>query len=71
MVWIVRADRHWYRFEDLASAERHYDYIFNNRNDKYKIVEKLYLAEYCDNKEPKILRMWFRPQEEEEISREK
>lgn len=67
MFWIVRADRFWYKFEFKEDAEKHYNYIFNNKDEKYKNIEKLYLAEYDRDKMPKILKMWTRPQQEEEF----
>jgi hypothetical protein len=65
MVYIVRADRFWYKFDDFESAEKHYDYIFNNLDDKYAQIKKLYLAEYKNGQPPKILKIWRRVKEGE------
>lgn len=52
--WVVRADGWWYKFTDKALAQQHYKYILDNLNDKYKNIEKVYLAEY-NKTTPKIL----------------
>lgn len=66
-IWIVRADSWWYKFEDKEQAESHYKYLLNNINNKYKQVNKIYLAEYGEDKTPKILEMWKRENEKEMI----
>ena len=66
MFYIVRADSFWYRFKDKTKAKEHYNYIFTNKDGKYKNIEQIYLAQYGENKRPKILEMWNRPQKEEE-----
>lgn len=58
--WVVRANLFWYKFEQLEKAEAHYNYIFNNLEYKYKNVNKLYLAEYNGNDQPKIIKIWKR-----------
>ena len=66
MFWVVRADGFWYRFDDKTKAQEHYNFIFNNKDGKYKQIERIYLAEYGGER-PKILEMWNRPQQEEEF----
>lgn len=67
MFWVVRADGFWYRFEELDKAEAQYQYILDNINGKYKSRDKVYLAQYDGDNTPKILKMWTRPQKEEEF----
>ena len=67
MVYIVRADSWWYRFDDEDKARTHYKYLLDNINSKYKQIEKIYLAQYDGDKTPKILELWKRqPQQLEE-----
>lgn len=66
MFWVVRIDSFWYRCRTLEQAERHYQYVLDNINGKYKSKDKLYLAEY-GGEHPRILKMWSRPQQEEEF----
>lgn len=64
MYWIVRADKFWYKFDDIDKAISHYNYIIDNINYKYKQIEQVYLAQYGGNF-PRILKVWNRVTEEE------
>lgn len=64
-IWVVRADSWWYKFEDKQLAENHYNYLLNNINEKYKNIDKLYIAEYDKNNNAKILKIWHRENEKE------
>lgn len=66
MFWVVRVDSFWYRCDTLDEAERQYQHILDNINGKYKGKDKLYLAQYDGVNAPKILKMWTRPQKEQE-----
>ena len=57
--YVVRANSFWYKFDDLEKAEEHYNYIYENLNKKYKNINILYLAEYCDKKQD-IIKIWNR-----------
>lgn len=63
--WIVRADKFWYKFTNEKKALEHFEYIRKNTATKYKQIEKIYLAEYSENKTPKILKLWNREKTEE------
>lgn len=71
MFWIVRADTFWYKFDDKQKAQEHYNYIFNNKDGKYKNIDKIYLVEYCKDKTPKILERWNREKSLEVCSYER
>lgn len=66
MYWIVRVDSFWYKCETLEKAEEQYQYILDNINGKYKGKDRVYLAEY-GGEHPRILKIWNRPQQEEEF----
>lgn len=70
MFWVVRVDSFWYKCDTLEKAETQYQHILDNINGKYRGKEKVYLAEY-GGKHPRILKMWSRPQKEEEQGYEK
>ena len=63
--YVVRANGYWYKFDYIEDAMKHYEYIFNNKDSKYKNVDKIYIAEYEENKTPKIIKIWNRPKEGE------
>lgn len=65
MYWIVRADTFWYKFDDLEDAEKHYNYVYENKDGKYKNIDKIYLAEYDEFNRARILKIWRREQKEE------
>lgn len=65
MYWIVMADKYWYKFDDIDDAKKQYNYIYDNKDGKYKNIDKLRLLEYNEFKMQKTLRIWIRPQEEE------
>lgn len=62
--YVVRADKFWYKFEDKKQALKHYNYLLDNINGKYKQIDKVYLAEYTEQ-DGKILEIWNRNREEE------
>lgn len=66
MVYVVRANSHWFKFNDKQKAEEHYDYIINNLNGKYKNMDRVYLAQYEKGKAPKILKICKIPLQQEE-----
>jgi hypothetical protein len=65
MYWIVRADTFWYKFDDLEEARNHFNYVYENRNEKYKNIDKIYLAEYDEFNSARILEIWRREKQEE------